>query len=489
MKFFVLLVALAAADHAVHEPTPPTAATVRFVPPLEGAAGRQLDSLGDGRLAIALTPAVVRTATLSWGDEALWHHTAHRAMSGEPLRVWVLGASPSCGHHDPLNPAGGPAEEVPRGLNHTFAGVLLAGLTKLYPTTNSHTVVTECHGGASSDRWTQEVARWRTSKEGPFRDGADIVVLEAGLTDGGAPALVLRTVEILLRQWFAAVPRPAVILLSTAGSRGKWNAERLGDAALVHQQVALHYGVHQVSVADAFLPSISEERAQWFRSRVRSDTRGHPSLLGHDLIGSLLLQAVSSLVASASFRFLPAEPPRAFPLREQRYSSPSEAAAFVRGHPKVLRLDDADNEQRGAQYWKPLVSNWTLYSDGRDAGLIADQVGSTIAFSFPPAVVLANFVYGVVIVSYLKTYEGVGSLRVRVIAGAWVEGQCQTSKTVAALTVDALWNNTYSESYGEEIHAKHEPRADVCIEVEITCVESNPARLRNKVKLYSVVLL
>ena len=166
---------LALAEHARHVPVQ-LASTVRFDPPLEG----RVSVLGQGPLHVVVTPAVAGRATLSRGSEGSWAGVSGRISRGEPLRVWILGASPSCGHHDADHPAGGPVEEAATGLNHTFGGVLLTGLRTLYP--GEHEVTTECHGGAATDRWIQEVAAWRAAREGPFASGTDVVVIEAGLT-------------------------------------------------------------------------------------------------------------------------------------------------------------------------------------------------------------------------------------------------------------------------------------------------------------------
>lgn len=493
----LLLLASGAAEHAAHGPTPPRAATLRFAPPLAGAGGALLELFGGGKEALTITPAVARHATLSWGEGAQWQPAARRLGAGLPLRVWVLGASPSCGHHDAASPSGGPPEETPMGLAHTFASVLLAGLRALYPAAN-HSVVTECHGGASSDRWTQDVAAWRAEGAGPFLRGseADLVVVEAGLTDGGQPALVHRVTEILLRQLFAAEHRPAVLLLSTAGVRddvsGWVEGERLGDAAHVHRSVARHYGVAQVSAPDAFSPVDTPLRAEWFARRLRSDTRGHPSLLGHDLIGGLLLHTVVSHVASAAWSFLPGEAEPAPRLPRLAHAAASEVAVFVRGRPKVLRLDEADSEQRGAAYWRT-TSNWTLYADGRSPGLISRDVGAELTFSFPPGVVRTHFRYSTVVLTVLKTYEGVGTVRVRLRGGAWAgpedaAGRCVADAALGELKADLQWQNHYSEPVAEEVRARAVAEGG-CLDVEVSVVESAPPRLENKVKLYSLAIL
>lgn len=492
MRTVILLAACVAAraEHAAHVPVQ-LASTVRFDPPLEG----RLHSLGEGPVKLTITPSVARQATLSWGNDASWVGVADRVGAGEALRVWVLGASPSCGHQSTVHLSGGPPQEAAVGLNHTFGGVLLTGLSALYP--GAHEVTTECHGGAATDRWTQEVAHWRMMHEGPFKKGADIVIVEAGLTDGGEARVVHRVNEILLRQLFAATPRPAVILLSSAGVR-EWSGpkQRTSDAARVHQVVATHYGVRQVSPVDALEPFEMAGRVDWLLTRLRSDLSGHPSLVGHDLIGGLLLHAVAEQVACARSRFLPSDPP---PLPRQpalAYNRASEVAAFVRGRPKVLRLDERDDTQRGFDYWKPTPSNWTLYADGQDPGLIAHDVGAVLEFEFPPNVVRQNFRYKTAVVTVLKTYEGTGTLRARVSAGAWKggpewgegKGTCVAHREMCTKVVDTLWTNHYSEPVGEELVDLEHLQDGSCVIIEVMVIASTPPRVHNKVKLYSLAI-
>jgi len=469
-----LLQQRARAEHANHVPVQ-LASSVRFDPPLEG----RVSVLGHGPLHVVVTPSVAAQATLNRGSEGSWVRVSDRITNGEPLRVWILGASPSCGHHDVSEPSGGPPEEAATGLNHTFGGVLLTGLRALYP--GNHEVTTECHGGAATDRWIQEVAYWRSVCEGPFKSGTDVVVIETGLTDGDS-LFARKATEILLRQLFAE--DVAVIMLSSAGVRETWMGARprLGDAAYFHREVALHYGVHQVSPVDAF-----EHHLHWLHQRLRSDTRGHPSIVGHDIIGCLLLHAVVDQLTSARWTFLPDDVRHKPRLAMLAYNRPSEAAVFIRGHPKMLRLDEGDNGLRGSQYWLPTISNWTLYADGRDRGLIAHDVGSSIGFFFPPDLVHLNFRYRTVVLTILKTYEGMGSLRIRIEAGEWRDA-CRSNAVIEDRVVDTLWENRYSEPVAVELRADKVLPDGACFTVNLEIVASEPPRLRNKVKLYSIAI-
>ena len=376
---------------------------------------------------LTISPSVLHAAVLSYGDSALFAGVAAALAARKPLRVLFLGASPTCGHFDSATPTKHDPLDRPVGLNHTFASVLLAGLETLYPVSagsGAHSAVSECHGGAASDRWLQELAFWRSTPEsGPWQRGpVDFIVIETGLTDGGETAEVQRQTEIVIELLLAwPHPRPAFLLLSTLGTRlqgdDDWDGarggrKRGGDAAAAHSAVTLHHGVPQLSPVDAASP-LSAERAEWWRHAFRADERGHPSLLGHDLAGCLLLALLQQHVLSLAAPMLPNEAAPLYAPSPQLFSTQAEAQLFTKGYPKLLRLDVADNGARGSEYWGA-AGAWSLRRDaGRAQGLIAESVGDRLAFTFPPSLVKGHFRFGVVSVTMLKTYEGVGRLAVR----------------------------------------------------------------------------
>jgi len=151
-------------------------------------------------------------------------------------------------------------------------------------------VRSECHGGASSDRWVQEVSFWRHNVGNAFSPWAgnaslDLLIIDTGLTDGHAPPEVKRITEILYMELLAVEPPPAILQLSASGSRfkakeGEWEGdhgetrERQGDAAASHAAVARWHGVPQVSAIDALAPLRGAAKKDWFNNQYTSDEHG-----------------------------------------------------------------------------------------------------------------------------------------------------------------------------------------------------------------------
>jgi hypothetical protein len=108
-------------------------------------------------------------------------------------------------------------------------------------------------------------------------------------------------------------------------------------------------------------------------------------------------------------------------------------------------------------------------------------------------VVRTHFRYSTVVLTVLKTYEGVGTVRVRLRGGAWAgpedaTGRCVADATLGDFKADLQWQNHYSEPVAEEVRAQAVDEGG-CLDVEVSVVESAPPRLENKVKLYSLAIL
>ena len=230
---------------------------------------------------------------------------------------------------------------------------------------------------------------------------------------------------------------------------------RTSDAVALHLPVMAHHGVMQLSLIDALLPLDSEQHKQWYVNYLLGDALGHPSLLGHQLLASLIVQAIGEHVRSflSAARAAEAEgeavlrlqvlpqPPVAARLYKPRrpwlFVTDEELDRYESSHPLYVRLDQNNDTAYRYARWMPDGSvggsEWDERDD-RHPGLVANVTGAAIAWVFDGATVARHVHKGALHVTSMKSYERFGAFRVTVIRADEASSEPEAS---AARTLDA----------------------------------------------------
>ena len=352
-----------------------------------------------------------------------------------------------------------------------------------------------------------EAAQFRASM-----DGADLVLIETSFNDlsdmdlagmgvgdltavdaSALPARKMRqSTELLIRLVSALPSQPSLLYVdASTGNLQRWTDRSQTvplsiGAGRVQAEVAARYGVPYVSAIAGFGPEDTPERAQWWEHEWICDGNGHPSRLGHSILGQLVARLVVSHLLSNQNAPFPASPPlsEALLAKEPLFMAASELAVYTEGSPATLNcVTDAPSRAEG----------WVVQEEpGRPGrgGLGAQSVGARVSYALSHR---RETLLGRLHVVLFKSYENVGSVRVTLSVDGR-EGGCGGAVTggnvLASQVVDCLWKVHVSEP--NVVRIAFDPAAaarmggEFCVTLE--AVESAPPRAVNRLKLISMSL-
>jgi hypothetical protein len=240
---------------------------------------------------------------------------------------------------------------------------------------------------------------------------------------------------------------------------------------------------------DAFGPADTPARLEWWSHTYISDGNGHPSILGHAVIGQLVAHLLASHVLSALYA--PAYGPFAAEPRSAGmppvYVSAAELGLYLEGQPAFVN----------AVHDAPLrADGWVQVEEpGRPGrgGLVAEHVGATVTFALRHG---RSSLLGRLHVVLFKSYENVGRVSV-LLSTAVDEGACLVQPpppvdVLAEKELDCLWQTDRLLRVSEPSVVRIEfdaaaATSDVfCVRLRV--VAAPPPRSITKVKLVSLSL-
>jgi lysophospholipase L1-like esterase len=130
----------------------------------------------------------------------------------------------------------------------------------------------------------------------------DLVFVEFGVNDEWLdPQVRVSSYEGLLRQLLLAKKPPAVVavLLTQQGNQPR-------TAPLLQQQIAAHYGVLAIDVGAQIQQRVAQGKADW---ATLYDEPVHPNQRGHDVIASVVLEALQASASGAAPKAVHGLPP------------------------------------------------------------------------------------------------------------------------------------------------------------------------------------
>jgi len=223
------------------------------------------------------------TETL-WGDGSLSYDTASRVRGGAPISVVTLGSSVTCGAYVPADaftgrprrgyqkPADATVEGTSQSTQEAGDGRSVAWPMWLEKVLNSSWgarvhVTNMCRRGVGTEYW---VANVHAASVRPFMEAADIILVEAAISDGGneeafrylQPAKYTQ----LLAEYILALPRKPFVMWLTASWKG-FAQHKAFSAEPLHLDVLAPLGISHTSMLRMFEPVEGrKDLADWLTS-------------------------------------------------------------------------------------------------------------------------------------------------------------------------------------------------------------------------------
>ena len=455
---------------------------------------------------VVFGPEELARGMLNFGDSSRFEPVRKKLAHGQCLNVIVLGGSLTAG----VGVLDDNDHRAPREFsdclasykNYLYPSIFKAHLDRRFPCDDAAGHVVENLGrpAVSSDYWVSVAATWRANP--PF-NATDLVIVDTALNDivisdlhhetalfdatleqrvdpprhnavplpVGAERVYMYT-ELLVLLLRTLQPEPALLWLGTSTIGPPPVAptpdQRADDAVKLHLPITRYHGVTHFGMMDALGPFLSPAQVDFFYNQWRvENSTGHCTFLGHRVIGTAVLRVIELMARIDAREPMESRPPLA--------CSQGVVDMYMRSTPQIVPVATRhDSFLRNS-------SGCSLREDrpGKP-GLICEAVGDSAMWTVDDTAFITR---GEMKVGHMKSYVGMGTLRIQVVCG---------NVTVADELLDALHTEHASVVEMDTVSFAHERdrcRASGPLKISATVAESLPPRISNKVKIIIYVII
>jgi len=444
-----------------------------------------------------------RSSILSFGQQKSFLNIGTIFQHNKSFTMVVLGGSVSCAKRRP-NSRWRP-DSTDEYLPNGWPTKLEEMLRKKYISSNIM-MKNLCMGGVGSNFRVNKMLEWRADPSHIIFN-ADLVFVETAVNDVGIETdryglegdSIKQETEMLIRLLMLLPKKPYLIWVG-ASSRINSPSESIKSQL----NVTVPYLIPHIDMLHSFIPLQTPLQLYWYNNIFKVDL-AHLTKTGHKILSFYLFTFMNQLIRE---RVLIKDQYSNLKLCEtSKDSSRIESCQFnlhnTSLNPPLFISENASlsfesNRPYNIDFRNPYNMSHILESRGFNQsvdhadklGYIGYNIGDYFVIHFTPEEVRTYFQIGHIIIEFIKSYENIGTMSVKIISTPITfksKDFCDMANghKVSYKEIDCKWNNNISVTDTKQfkVFGNNSSYRNHCLYVNITIIASTTARSIDKIKI------